>query len=455
MNFRTRFALFSALALIPLCGFSADAPQKPNIVFVLVDDIRWDAFSCMGSPVAKTPNIDRIANEGALFKNFFVSIPLCSPSRGSFLTGQYPHRHGVIDNADHSELSHKLVTFPKLLHDAGYETAFVGKWHMGNDDTPRPGMDHWLGFKGQGVYNDPVLNIDGERKKVPGYITDILNSNAVAFINKPHDKPFMLYLSHKAVHGPFMPPERYKKLYGDVKVPFPKSIHDDDHDKPVLLVHDPKHPKAIVPKGPDWAGPEKAAKDQLRCLAAVDDGVRDMLAALEKNGQLDNTMFVFTSDNGFFWGEHGLGDKRWAYEESIRDPLFIRYPKLIKAGTKYDQIVMNIDIAPTFLELGGTTIPKDVQGMSLLPLFKDKSANWRKSALFEYFTDPPYPRFPAWKAARTSDWVYIRYEGVSGMDELFDLKKDKLQMHNLVNDSKASGQLKNMQSELDALLKKY
>ena len=218
---------------------------------------------------------------------------------------------------------------------------------------------------------------------------------------------------------------------------------------------DPKHPKAIVPKGPDWAGPEKAAKDQLRCLAAVDDGVRDMLAALEKNGQLDNTMFVFTSDNGFFWGEHGLGDKRWAYEESIRDPLFIRYPKLIKAGTKYDQMVMNIDIAPTFLELSGTAIPKDVQGMSLLPLFKDKSANWRKSALFEYFTDPLYPRFPAWKAARTSDWVYIRYEGVSGMDELFDLKKDKLQMHNLVNDSKASGQLKNMQSELDALLKKY
>ncbi|MGZ5545117.1 MAG: sulfatase-like hydrolase/transferase, partial [Limisphaerales bacterium] len=183
MNLRIRFALLCALALIPLCGLSADAAKKPNIVFILVDDIRWDAFGCMGSPVAKTPNIDRIANEGALFKNFFVSIPLCSPSRGSFLTGQYPHRHGVIDNADHSELSHKLVTFPKLLHDAGYETAFVGKWHMGNDDTPRPGMDHWLGFKGQGVYNDPVLNIDGERRKVPGYITDILNSNAVAFIN--------------------------------------------------------------------------------------------------------------------------------------------------------------------------------------------------------------------------------------------------------------------------------
>ena len=249
MNLRIRFALLFALALTPLCGLSADVTKKPNIVFILVDDIRWDAFSCMGSSVAKTPNIDRIANEGALFKNFFVSIPLCSPSRASFLTGQYPHRHGVLDNADHSELSHKLVTFPKLLRDAGYETAFVGKWHMGNDDTPRPGMDHWLSFKGQGVYNDPVLNIDGERKKVPGYITDILNSNAVAFINKPHDKPFMLYVGHKAVHGPFMPPERYKKLYADVKVPFPKSIHDDDHDKPVLLVHGSKTSEGNSAKG--------------------------------------------------------------------------------------------------------------------------------------------------------------------------------------------------------------
>lgn len=433
---------------------NAAEPSRPNIVFILVDDIRFDAFSCMGNPVAKTPNIDRIANEGALFKNFFVSIPLCSPSRGSFLTGQYAHRHGIIDNADHSELSHKLVTFPKLLHDAGYETAFVGKWHMGSDDTARPGMDHWLSFKGQGVYTDPVLNIDGERKQVPGYITDILNSNAVAFINKPHDKPFLLYLGHKATHGPFTPPERYKNLYADAEIPFPKSIHDDNHDKPVLLATEPMRPKAKQ-KGPGWQGPQAGAKAQLRCLAAIDDGVRDILAALEKTGQLDNTMIVFTSDNGYFWGEHGLADKRWAYEESIRDPLFIRYPKLIKPGTKYDQMVMNIDIAPTFLQLGGASIPKDVQGMSLLPLLKDKTAKWRKSALFEYFVDPPYPRFPAWKAARTSDWVYIRYENRKDMDELFDLKKDPLQMHNLIHDAHSSKDLKTMQRELDKLLKAY
>jgi arylsulfatase A-like enzyme len=429
--------------------------SRPNIVFILIDDIRYDAFSCMGHPVAKTPNIDRIANEGALFKNFFVTLPLCSPSRGSFLTGRYAHKNGIIDNAEHNEQSHKLITFPKLLRDVGYETAFIGKLHMGNDDSPRPGFDRWVSFKGQGIYKDCPLNIDGEHKSVPGYITDILNSNAVEFINRPHSKPFALYLAHKAVHGPFTPPDRYKKLYAGIKIPFAPSIHDNDADKPVLLLTDPKHPKQKAPKGADWEGPQEGARNQLRCLGAVDDGVRDIFQALEKNGQLDNTIIVFTSDNGYFWGEHGLGDKRWAYEESIRDPLFIRYPKLIKAGTKYDQMVLNIDMAPTFLELGGAKIPSDIQGASLVPLFKDKSAPWRHSALFEYFVDPPYPRFPAWKAARTDDWIYIRYEGIKGMDELFDLKKDRYQMHNLINDPSSAKQLKTMQAELDQLLKKY
>src|SRR6058998_1499510 len=165
---------------------AAEAAARPNIIFILVDDLRWVALGCMGHPFVKTPNIDRIAKEGALFRNFFVSIPLCSPSRGSFLTGQYPHTHGVIDNADHSALSHKLITFPRLLHDAGYETAFIGKWHMGLDDSPRPGFDRWVGFKGQGVYNDPVLNIDGKVEKTPGYITDILNEQAIRFLKTEH-----------------------------------------------------------------------------------------------------------------------------------------------------------------------------------------------------------------------------------------------------------------------------
>src|SRR5437762_9814452 len=213
-------------------NLAAEAPLRPNIIFILVDDLRWDALGCMGHPFVKTPNIDRIAREGALFRNFFVSIPLCSPSRGSFLTGQYPHTHGVIDNADHSALSHKLVTFPRLLHDAGYETAYVGKWHMGNDDSPRPGFDRWVSFRGQGVYEDPSINVDGKASKVSGYMTDILNEQALSFIKEEHKKPFVLYLAHKAVHGPFTPADRHKTLYANDPIKSAPSLTDSLEGKP-------------------------------------------------------------------------------------------------------------------------------------------------------------------------------------------------------------------------------
>src|ERR1043166_5929515 len=193
-----RLILLLLPALSPqFASRAAEAPTRPNIIFILVDDLRWDALGCMGHPFVKTPNIDRIATEGALFKNFFVSIPLCSPSRGSFLTGQYAHTHGVTDNGDHAALSHKLITFPRLLHDAGYETAYVGKWHMGNDDSPRPGFDRWVSFKGQGAYEDPSINVDGTASKVTGYMTDILNEHALNFVKAEHKKPFALYLAHK------------------------------------------------------------------------------------------------------------------------------------------------------------------------------------------------------------------------------------------------------------------
>jgi N-acetylglucosamine-6-sulfatase len=451
LSCRASKAIRIALLAFAVC-LNVKGAEKPNLVFILVDDLRWDGLSCMGHPFAKTPNIDRIAKEGALFKNFFVSIPLCSPSRGSFLTGQYAHAHGVIDNTDHSSLSHKLITFPRLLHDAGYETAFIGKWHMGLDDSPRPGFDHWVGFKGQGVYNDPVLNIDGKVEKTTGYITDLLNDHAIRFLKAEHQKPFVLYLAHKAVHGPFTPAERHKNLYSDAPFKPAASAHDSLEGKPALTRPLESNDAAKQPKGKkaaqNAAPGSGAARSQLRALAAVDEGVGQILDALLQTKQLDNTLIVFTSDNGFFWGEHGLADKRWAYDESIRDPLLMRYPKLIQPGTVFEQFVLNIDLAPTFLELGQASVPKSVQGRSLLPLLKDAKTPWRKSFLTEYFQEKQYPRTPTWQAVRSTRWKYIQYRDLKDMDELYDLQADPYEMKNLAPEKSAQPALKEAQEEL-------
>jgi arylsulfatase A-like enzyme len=435
---------------------SAEEPTRPNVVFILVDDLRWDALGCMSHPIAKTPNIDRIAKEGALFKNFFVSIPLCSPSRASFLTGQYAHKHGVTDNNDHSALSHRLVTFPKMLHDGGYETAFIGKWHMGNDDSPRPGFDRWISFKGQGVYQNPALNFDGQASRVDGYITDILNAEALKFVKAEHHKPFLLYLSHKAVHGPFTPAERHKELYADAQFKPAASAADNLEGKPVLT-REVEYPAANQGKtvkkksvAPGTIGP---ARGQLRALAAVDEGVGQLYQALAENKQLDNTLIIFTSDNGYFWGEHGLGDKRWAYDESIRDPLLMRYPKLIRANTTLNRIALNIDIAPTLLDLAGLEILPSIQGKSLLPLFKNSDAPWRTSFLTEYYQEKQYPRAPSWKCARTERWKFISYADLEGMDELYDLQSDPMELKNLIHDPAYEPRLKEMKAELARLEK--
>jgi N-acetylglucosamine-6-sulfatase len=411
----------------------ADTGKRPNIVFILVDDLRWDALGCAGHPFVKTPNIDRLAKEGALFKNYFVSIPLCSPSRASYLTGQYPHKHGVIDNKNHSELSHKLITFPRLLHDAGYTTAYVGKWHMGTDDSPRPGFDRWVSFKGQGAFIDPAMNIDGQQSKVQGYMTDLLNRHALDFVKKQHTKPFALYLAHKAVHGPFTPAERHKTLYTNDKHTLPPNTAVGRDGNPVTPMALERH--------------DTIMRNQLRCLMAIDEGVGQLLQALEEKKQLDDTMFVFSSDNGYFWGEHGLGDKRAAYDESIRDPLLVRYPMLVKAGTRIDQFALNIDLAPTFLELAGVKVPQTMQGRSLLPLLKGDPKGWRTSFLTEYFHEGK-EAIQTWQAVRTERWKYVHYPEKNSKDELYDLKADPYEMKNLLDDPASQEALRQLQDEL-------
>jgi arylsulfatase A-like enzyme len=441
---------------------------QPNIVFILIDDLRWDELGCVGHPFLKTPKIDRIAREGALFRNVFTTTPLCSPSRASFLTGQYAHTHGITDNVDRSAASHKLATFPLLLHQAGYETAFIGKWHMGNDDTPRPGFDRWVSFKGQGTYLDPELNEDGKLTKTRGYTTDILNGYAVDFVKRSHQKPFLIYLAHKALHPEvaqnndgsvdlssaerFIPAARHKGLYENQVIPRRPNANRAPEGKPALQ----RQIDNLPPLGPGTGTRDVVIRERQQTLMGIEDGVGQILDALKETGQLDNTVIVFTSDNGYFYGEHGLSvERRLAYEESIRLPLLVRYPGLIKADTKLDEIVLNIDIAPTLLALAGVPVPGNMQGHSLVPLLTGKKNEWRSSFLIEYYSDRIFPRIVkmGYQAVRTERWKYLRYLELDGMDELYDLKADPYEIRNIISQPHAEQSLKAMRKELGQVLK--
>jgi arylsulfatase A-like enzyme len=462
---RSVLAVLSCAAALSgvLCRPAAAQARRPNFVFIITDDQRWDSLGVTGHPYAKTPNIDRLAREGALFNNFFATTPLCSPSRASFLTGQYAHAHKVTNNdrVGLDVISHTLMTFPRRMREAGYETAFIGKWHMGLDDSRRPGFDTWISFKGQGVYLDPVVNVGGRQRQLDGYMTDWLNRWALEFVSRPHRKPFLLYLSHKALHTPYLPAKRHESLYGGAKYVPPASADDDLSGKPVLR-------RAVEPV--DWATVEGVApeppesrrgrgtdrdsvvRDQLRSLAAVDEGVGALLRALKRGGQLDNTVFVFTSDNGYLLGEHGQFDnKRFAYEESIRVPLIVRYPRLIRPGTRIDALALNVDVAPTLLELAGAEPLEKVHGRSLLPLLRGQPAAWRESFLAEYFLEKVAPRAPTWQAVRTIRWKYIHYPELEGMDELYDLAADPGEVRNLIADPASRSTLGGMKAEMERL----
>ncbi|MCM3873102.1 MAG: sulfatase, partial [Pyrinomonadaceae bacterium] len=465
--------LLSLVLILPLSGMSqrpsgAARNARPNIVFILIDDLRWDELGVMGHPYLKTPNIDRIGKEGAVLRNAFMTTPLCSPSRASFLTGQYAHTHGIIDNIDRSAASHQLVTFPLLLRQSGYETAFVGKWHMGNDDARRPGFDRWVSFKGQGTYLNPELNEDGTSVKASGYITDILSGYAVEFIKRRHDKPFLMYLAHKAVHPEvmqrgdgsvnladaelFIPAERHRNLYAGRTIPHRPNYKRAPEGKPALQ----RRIGDLPPLGAATATRDDAILGRQRSLMAIEEGVGKILEALKDTRKLDNTIIVFASDNGYFYGEHGLSvERRLAYEESIRMPLLVRYPKAIKAGTIRDEFALNIDLAPTLLELAGVDVPATMQGRSLVPLLQGERPAWRNSFLIEYYSDKVFPRVlqMGYKAVRNERWKYIHYLELEGMDELYDLKIDPYEMKNLIHEPSAAMALAEMKQEMERLLK--
>jgi len=421
-------------------GLAAPSARAPNIVLVLIDDLRWDALGCSGHPWMKTPHLDRLAARGARFASAFVTTSLCSPSRASILSGQYMHAHGVKDNF--TALPPSLPTFPKLLQAAGYQTAFIGKWHMGDSqlagsgpdsDSPQPGFNHWISFRGQGVYQNPELNINGTRRKANGYITDILTDESVRFIGQQRaGRPFCLYLSHKAVHAGFLTARRHAQLFADREAPVPPSATVRD-GKPQWLLRKrdvSRHGLAHLYEGEYTLS--SLYRDYMRCLAAVDDSVGAVEEALDRAGMLEDTLFLFLGDNGYLMGEQGLVDKRVMHEPSIRVPLLAAWPGRIPAGAVRDELALNLDVAPTILNAAGLQPPASMHGASLLNLFRAAPPAWRKEFVYEYFWDWEAPHTPGVLGLRTESHSYMEYQGVWDINELYDNRRDPGQINNLL-----------------------
>lgn len=427
--------------------------DAPNILFILTDDHRADALGFLGHPFLETPHLDRLAAEGVHFSNAFVTTSLCSPSRASILTGLYAHNHRVTDN--YHPVDPDLVFFPQDLQEGGYETAFVGKWHMGDEDDPQRGFDHWMAFRGQGTYYPDGhgtsrvvpqtrydgFNVNGERRRAQeGYITDELTDLAIEWLGtrSAPGKPFFLYVSHKAVHSDFVPRDEQKDLYQDADWNPPPTLLDSPASragKPSWVVNqrNSRH-GADYGYNLDTFDLDFYYKRYCASLVPVDDSVGRLTDYLEETGQLGDTLIVYMGDNGFQFGEHGLIDKRTAYEPSIRVPLIMKYPDGLEPGRTVERVVANIDIAPTLLEVAGLSTPDRMDGRSFWPSALGKAQEWDDELLYEYYWEWNYPQTPTVHALRTDRYKYIRYHGIWDSDELYDLESDPHEQRNLIRD---------------------
>lgn len=493
---------------------TAEETKRPNILFVFSDDHALQAIGAYGSKINQTPNLDRIAAEGAKFENSFCANSICGPSRACILTGKHSHINGFRRNGNRFDGTQ--VTFPKLMQDVGYQTALIGKWHLGTDPT---GFDHWEVLPGQGHYYNPdFIQQDGSRKRIEGYVTDIITEHSLQWLKEERDpnKPFILMCQQKAPHRNWSPHPRHFSLYKNEDVPEPDSLFDDYRGRSELL----KENEMSIEKHISWAhdmkfqgenlfpehfhgkyrnaeyarmtdeqkaawnaayGPENQAfiqamkagelsdreitkwkyqryiKDYLRCVQAVDDGVGEMLAYLDESGLAENTIVIYSSDQGFYLGEHGWYDKRWMFEESLRMPFLIRWPGVIEPGTDSRAMIQNIDYAPTFLDVAGAEIPSAIQGRSMVPMMENgckASSSWRDAIYYAYYENAAVHNVPRHDGVRTDQYKLMFFPRNRSYN-LFDLKSDPNEMTSVHDDPAYAMIFAGMKQRLEDLRDHY
>ncbi|MBK9139308.1 MAG: sulfatase [Verrucomicrobia bacterium] len=477
-------ALFMGWVAFPL---AAATSARPNILFIMTDDHAAHAISAYGSRINQTPQLDRLAREGMRLDRCFVVNSICTPSRAAILTGKYSHKNGVpVFNRFDGSQPHVA----KYLQAAGYYTAMVGKWHLGSEPT---GFDHYIVLPGQGLYHDPAFLDRNGRRVINGYATDIITDLALeALAQRPKDKPFFLCLQHKAPHREWSPGPKHATLYDDVEIPEPPTLWDDyatrtDAAREATMTiarhlnnRDLKLPPPAGLAGPDrerwlWQVPmevtvevkgrretltgealvkwkyQRYIKDYLRCIASVDDNVGRVLDYLDTHGLRENTLVIYTSDQGFFLGDHGWYDKRFMYEECLRMPFIARLPGVIPPGSAQSAIALNVDFAPTFLELAGVPVPADMQGRSLVPILKGtRPADWRTSMYYRYYHDPGHHNTRAHYGVRTETHKLIHF-WKKDQWECYDLVKDPLELRNVYNDPAYAATVAALKAELARL----
>jgi arylsulfatase A-like enzyme len=500
--------IFHLIILLSGFGINKAAGQtssRPNIIFIMSDDHAYQAISAYGSNLVQTPNIDRIASEGAIMQNSFVTNSVCSPSRAVILTGKYSHLNGLRDNGTY--FNGAQPTLPKILQANGYRTAIVGKWHLWSEPT---GFDYWNILPAQGHYYNPPFIKMGKDTVYKGYVTDIITNLALQWIDQNKNAPFFLMLHNKAPHRNFMPPLKYLNKFDAANFPLPASFYDDYKNKPALqrqhitvakdldIRYDSKIPcdSCAVTTINDWAPAEyqreierltpeerriwdpvyqkeydqfkqikdpaalvkfqfrRYMEDYLRCILSVDDNVGRVLRYLDETGLSKNTIVIYTSDQGFYLGEHGLYDKRFMYDESFRTPMMIRYPGQIPINRHIKEFTLNLDIAPTLLDFAGIKIPDDMQGVSMRTLLQEgKTPGWRKEIYYHYYE-------LSFELTRhygiyTGRYKLMHFYNPIDAWELYDLKKDKLEMRNVYDDPKYADIVKDLKQRLKNLQQQY